>query len=450
MISKLIEKYNQPGPRYTSYPTVPHWKATPTQDQWLNSVQSTFNATNSGEGISLYIHLPYCESLCTYCACTTRITVNHAVERDYIQGILAEWEQYKSCFSEKPIIKSLHLGGGTPTFFSPQNLCSLICRILEGCGVPIGADFSFEGHPGNTSIEHLKALRNIGFKRVSFGVQDFDENVQDLINRHQSFEQVREVIAAARELGYKSVNLDLVYGLPGQMRFTLLETIQKVLLLKPDRIALYSYAHVPLLKPAQRAFEGQLPNTSEKLAMYKLSKNVLLTAGYAEIGMDHYSLKSDELYKAADKGELHRNFMGYTDQKTTLLIGLGASSISDNGQMMVQNTKVVEDYLAVVNNNRLAIAKGHILSQKEKVIRAHILDLMCRFKTTWKSVGEDMGIYNNVRFRLLELQKDKLVRVGKKKLQVTQEGKAFVRNIAMAFDPNTIAVADSNTFSKAI
>ena len=254
MLSKyLIDKYNVAAPRYTSYPTVPYWNKEPFDKQlWAKHVRSAFEVSNKKDGISVYIHLPFCENLCTYCGCNTRITKNHAVEQPYIEALLIEWAMYCHMFTDRPILREIHLGGGTPTFFSPENLKRLIKSILADADVHPEADFGFEGHPANTTYEHLKVLYELGFRRLSLGIQDFDPKVQFIINRIQTFEQVKEVTEQARQIGYTSINYDLIYGLPLQTIESLTDTVEKVNLLMPDRIAFYSYAHVPWIKPGQR------------------------------------------------------------------------------------------------------------------------------------------------------------------------------------------------------
>ena len=239
----LVSKYNIQVPRYTSYPTVPYWDNTMNEDKWMEHIKSSFIKYNK-DGISLYIHLPYCESLCTYCACNTRITVNHKVEIPYIESLLKEWQLYLQQFNGKPLIKEIHLGGGTPTFFAPQNLSYLLQSILDTVDVANDYDFSFEGHPSNTTKEHLQALYLLGFKRVSFGIQDFDDKVQDTINRYQSFEEVNTVVNDAREIGYTSINFDLVYGLPYQTIDTINQTISQIISLKLERWSCKSFAKI--------------------------------------------------------------------------------------------------------------------------------------------------------------------------------------------------------------
>jgi oxygen-independent coproporphyrinogen III oxidase len=432
----LIEKYNVQGPRYTSYPTVPYWdKQPPSADSWLHHVNATFEDSNPTEGISLYIHLPYCESLCTYCGCNTRITVNHGVEEPYISAVLREWKMYRAAMHEKPRIKELHLGGGTPTFFSPANLERLISGILEDSEMTHDADFSLEGHPNNTKTEHLKVLSSLGFSRLSLGIQDFDPRVQEVVNRVQSFEQVRQATETARHLGYTSINYDLIYGLPLQTRKSVEDTINKVNLLCPERIALYSYAHIPWIKPGQRKFtELDLPSGPEKRALYELGRDMLQDEGYEEIGMDHFALPGDALYDAAKEGSLHRNFMGYTPLHTRLSIGLGVSAIGDAWTAFAQNFKTVEGYLDAISSGRLPIFKGHIHTREDLIMRQHILNLMCRNETNWKETRLHHRSVTKALQRLDPMVADGLLDVHGDNLRITKKGRPFVRNVCMAFD----------------
>jgi oxygen-independent coproporphyrinogen III oxidase len=430
-----IKKYNVPGPRYTSYPTVPYWDNSPSEEEWKQEVSDCFNETNSHDGISLYIHLPYCESLCTYCGCNTRITVNHNVEKKYILSVIKEWKMYLAVFGDTPKIKEIHLGGGTPTFFSPENLKILIDGILSTSVVAKDAEFSFEAHPNSTSIAHLQTLYTLGFRRMSLGIQDFDPLVQKIVNRVQSFETVEKVTQQARKIGFTSINFDLIYGLPLQKKASVIDTINKVLLLKPDRIAFYSYAHVPWVKPGQRKFtEKDIPKDVEKRELYETGRFMLEIAGYVEIGMDHFALKSDSLYKAAKKGKLHRNFMGYSHSYTKLMLGLGVSSISDSWYGYTQNVKTVEEYHELVNNRTLPIFRGHILTEEDLILRRHILNIICKYSTSWENESEQCKtIYDSLE-RTKEMENDGLLNVGPFHLQVTEKGKPFIRNICMAFD----------------
>ncbi|MCR9249527.1 MAG: oxygen-independent coproporphyrinogen III oxidase [bacterium] len=429
----LIKKYNQPGPRYTSYPTVPYWQEKQmTENKWSEHISHAF--WKSHKEISLYIHLPFCESLCTYCGCNTRITKNHAVEEVYINAVLKEWEMYLSRLPMKPILKELHLGGGTPTFFAPENLKKLLCTIQNHCEIPIDANYSFEGHPGNTTYEHLQTLFDLGFRRVSFGIQDFDPEIQKVINRIQTEEDIERVTLNAREIGYESVNYDLVYGLPSQTIESLKYTIKKTLEYRPSRIAFYSYAHIPWIKPAQKSFEHLLPTPDQKLNMYQFGKEELLAAGYVDIGMDHFAIQEDELTSASKDGSLHRNFMGYTTQNTSLSIGLGVSSVSDTWTAFSQNAKDLKTYYLNIKHNLLPLTKGHLLNEQDLIVRKHILNLMCRYETNWTE--REFHLFGlNVNFDLLdELEADGIITFSDEGIKVTQKGRPFVRNVCMAID----------------
>ncbi|MCB0502735.1 MAG: oxygen-independent coproporphyrinogen III oxidase [Bacteroidetes bacterium] len=433
--TELIQKYNVQGPRYTSYPTVPYWSKNPTPQEWIEHVQSVFRQSNAEEGISLYIHLPYCESLCTFCACNKRITINHAVEKPYIEALLKEWNLYLSLMDEKPIIKEIHLGGGTPTFFQPENLHFLLSTILNSSEKHEEAAYGFEAHPKNTSKEHLSTLYDLGFRRLSLGIQDFDPEVQRIINRVQPFEMVEEVVNNARAIGYESINFDLIYGLPKQNLASVEMTIDLINRLVPDRIAFYSYAHVPWIKGGgQRLFtEADLPKDAEKRQLYETGKQMFEAAGYVEIGMDHFAKKEDDLSKAMVNGTLHRNFMGYTTFHTSMMIGLGASSISDMWTAFAQNEKKVEDYIQKVTTGEIPFFRGHILTNEELVVRQLILDIMCQFETEFP----DDFFHDWTKKRkaqLMELEEDGLIELKGNRLKVTEKGKAFVRNICMIID----------------
>ncbi len=429
-LSSLLKKYNVAAPRYTSYPTVPYWENENfSREKWLAALRESYNQ-HRNQGISVYIHLPFCESLCTYCGCNTRITKNHGVEIPYINGLIKEWEMYGAILGEKPKIKELHLGGGTPTFFSAQNLKTLLTAILGDNLLAQDIECSFEGHPDNTTTEHLQILAQLGFKRLSLGIQDFDPKVQFMINRFQTPQQMANITLAARALAYQSVNFDLIYGLPGQTLSGLTSTIAEVIALKPDRIAFYSYAHVPWLKPGQRHYtESDIPQGDEKFALYENGKQMLLNAGYQEIGMDHFALPTDSLSKAGQSQQLHRNFMGYTHQATNILVGLGVSSISDCGSAFAQNAKTVEGYFSYLERDALAVEKGHILSEEDRAIRQHILNIMCNNATTF-----DGEIPDVIQQRLHPLINDELISIIGNEVCVLPLGKSFLRNICMAFD----------------
>ncbi|MCC5927959.1 MAG: oxygen-independent coproporphyrinogen III oxidase [Cyclobacteriaceae bacterium] len=435
-IEKLIQKYNIPVPRYTSYPTVPMWEYSKDLDEaWLGLVQKVYRETNAQKGISLYIHLPFCEHLCTYCGCTQHITRNHTVEPAYIEALLKEWKQYTHRFETPHKIREMHLGGGTPTFFSPENLQYLLGKIFEG-GIPYeNPDFSFEGHPNTTTRAHLDTLYSMGFRRVSFGVQDFDEKVQVTINRIQPYENVVSATRHAREAGYQSINFDLVYGLPFQSLSVIDETINKVLELMPDRIAFYSYAHVPWKRPGQRKYtEADLPDNAYKRALYEKGREMLLQAGYREIGMDHFALPHDSLYKAWEAKKLHRNFMGYTIFETDLMIGLGMSAISDARYAFAQNVKKVKDYQDRLSSGQSTLINGHILSEEDIKIQGIIKEIICQgqvvfYDAAWQKTLPAGGFH-----KLIEMEQEGLVEVNEKSLKVTNPGKPFIRNICSVFD----------------
>ena len=433
--NRLADKYTVPAPRYTSYPTVPYWENDAfSAAAWKESVVNSFSAMDSTEGISVYIHLPFCESLCTYCGCNTRITRNHVVEEPYMQTLWKEWDMYLALLPARPLIRELHLGGGTPTFFSPDNLAKLVKGILDRADVHPAAEFSFEAHPGNTTSGHLEQLHALGFKRLSFGIQDFDPLVQLTINRVQSYEEVEQATNDARAAGYTSVNYDLIYGLPMQTMAGLTATIAAVLKLRPDRIAFYSYAHVPWVKPGQRSYtEKDLPEGEFKHQLYETGRALLKAGGYLEIGMDHFTLPTDSLFEAEARGTLHRNFMGYTEQYSRLMIGLGVSAISDSWAGFAQNVKKVEEYTALINSGELPVFKGHLLNAEDLIVRQHILNIMCKGETSWTSYTEFVVLAEGMA-RMCELEADGLVVLDGNSVRVTIAGKRFLRNICMALD----------------
>ncbi|SFT17988.1 oxygen-independent coproporphyrinogen III oxidase [Sphingobacterium wenxiniae] len=448
--TELVAKYNVAAPRYTSYPTVPFWENEAFgTEEWKKRIYETF-MQSAEEGISIYVHLPFCESLCTYCGCNTRITKNHAVETPYIERLLKEWEMYSVILGQHDIrIREIHFGGGTPTFFDPSNLQRLVMGLLEGATIVDDASFSFEAHPANTQKEHLQVLYDLGFKRLSLGIQDFDEHVQYLINRHQTVEDVERVMNEAREIGYTSINFDLIYGLPLQTQHTVRDTIEKSLAMSPDRISFYSYAHVPWIKPGQRRFtEHDLPVGEEKLALYVLGKQMIEAEGYKDVGMDHFAKEDDELFVASKEGRLHRNFMGYADRYTPLLIGLGVSSISDAWTAFAQNVKTVEKYYELIDAGELPVVKGHLLTAEDVVLRRYILDMMCKGKVT---LLRDFQWNNVILERLQALESDGLVEIKDENILVTTIGKSFLRNICMAFDQRLqLSKEQEQLFSQAI
>ncbi|MFC6875969.1 oxygen-independent coproporphyrinogen III oxidase [Flavobacterium myungsuense] len=437
MKKSLLQKYNIPGPRYTSYPTVPYWNETDFNYQiWIDTLKKSFSESNDSEGISLYIHLPFCESLCTFCGCNKRITKNHSVEHPYIEAILKEWSLYCKILNKKPTIKEIHLGGGTPTFFSSKNLEDLINGIFSHATKAENHEFSFEGHPNNTKREHLQKLYDLGFRRVSFGVQDYSEKVQKAIHREQPFHNVAKVTFWAKEIGYTSIGHDIIFGLPFQKLEDVIDTIEKTNSLQPDRLAFYSYAHVPWIKGnGQRGFKDEdVPKDDIKRQLYEVGKHLLYENNYHEIGMDHFALKSDSMFKAFENKQLHRNFMGYSSSKTQLMIGLGVSAISDSWYSFAQNVKSLEDYFQMLEWDKLPVFRGHLLTDEDLIIRKHILNLMCQFETSWADQSNYFNEIPEVIMQLKELENDGLVTILNNGVQITEAGKPFVRNICMAFD----------------
>lgn len=452
-MSELLKKYNVPGPRYTSYPTVPYWCESPTAEQWATSLkQSLEDSEKEGVGAALYVHIPFCESLCTYCGCNTRITRNHKVASPYIETVLKELDLYLKSFGRKPLVTEIHLGGGTPTFFSSGELEELMSGVFSRVRISPQHEFSIEADPRVTTKEHLAKLAALGFKRLSLGIQDFDPKVQEVVHRIQSIEQVRQITEQAREFGFTSINYDLIYGLPFQTQSSVRATIEAVRQLRPDRIAYYAYAHVPWIKPGQRRFtEADLPAGDSKRELYEIGRKMLEEAGYREVGMDHFALETDSLWKAVQAGTLHRNFMGYTSRQVSPLIGLGVSSISDSWDAFAQNEKLLETYQSRVEKGELPILRGHVLSDEDRIIRRHVLNLMTRFETSWNASAGFTSFLSDVSERLSELGRDGLVELSPDSCKVTEVGRPFLRNICMAFDARLQRQAPSTQlFSKTI
>ncbi|MFC0263584.1 oxygen-independent coproporphyrinogen III oxidase [Fontibacter flavus] len=447
---KLIQKYNVPAPRYTSYPTVPLWSNDLNERGWISMVKKAYEDFGDEEGITLYIHLPYCESLCTYCGCNKRITKNHAVETPYITSIMNEWDAYLRILGTSPKLAGIHLGGGTPTFFSPESLKEMLGFIIGSSEVMPDAEFSFEGHPNNTTRGHLQTLYNLGFRRVSYGIQDFNLDVQKAIHRIQPFERVKEATDVAREIGYDSVNFDLIYGLPHQTLETITDTFQQVALLKPDRIAFYSYAHLPSAFPAQKSFEQFLPKESEKRGLYERGKEILAKMGYLEVGMDHFALSNDPLYLAKENKTLHRNFMGYTTSPSKILLGLGNSSISDVYYAYAQNTKEIDLYKEQISLGHFAVSKGHIMSKEDIKNRNLILQLICNQEASWDFCYYSLLGKNNWE-RLKTFREEGLIEFDASGIKIKTEGQPFIRNICMVFDSRMQEKEEQKFgFSKAI
>lgn len=451
MILDIFDKYNRPVPRYTSYPTVPHWQATvPTENAWVGSIRKQLRKSPE---LSLYIHLPFCEELCTYCGCNKRITKNHRVEKPYVDTVLAEWKLYERSMLIRPLLKELHLGGGTPTFFSPQELKRLVQGILKRVDVADDLEMSFEAHPNSTTPEHLSVLAELGFNRISIGVQDFNPEIMRLINRRQSEEEVTKTVIQAQAVGFRSINFDIIYGLPNQSLADIEYSVSKIAEFRPERIAFYGYAHVPWVSPGQRAYsKANLPQGKEKWALYEAGRQGLEQLGYHDIGLDHFALPHDDLYIASQENRLHRNFMGYTTSTAKLCIGLGCSSIGDSWDMYVQNEKTVEAYQKrVLEDQQLPLVKGHQLSADDEVIRRHILNLMCHQSTDWHQKEQYCSGVERAIDAWKEMEQDGLIERAHDSISVTPLGKTFLRNVCVPLDDHFSGTATSRpTFSKAI
>lgn len=448
-IRELLRKYDVQAPRYTSYPTVPYWCDSPTPDQWISSLKSAME--NSDTRWSMYLHIPFCETLCTYCGCNTSITRNHGVESPYVDTLLRELDLYLEKvpdLSKRPL-RELHLGGGTPTFLSAANLKRLLDGIFSRISAPsAGFEASIEVDPRHTNEEQLRTLYALGFRRISLGVQDYNPEIQRLVNRIQPVEQTFAITRLARAIGFTSVNHDLIFGLPRQGVAEAKRTAELTAEIQPDRIALYSYAHVPWIKAAQRLFdESDLPQGEAKRELYEVEREILLAAGYVEIGMDHFALPSDSLFKAHEQGQLHRNFMGYTHQRTEVLLGLGVSAISEAPDCFHQNEKVLPVYETKLAQNQLTTLRGHRLSAEDRKHREQILRLMTTLSLEIESDAE----LSDVKSYLTAMEKDGLVRFVGKRLLITPEGKPFLRNACMAFDQRLRGSApDRLVFSRSI
>jgi len=431
-----LAKYDVPGPRYTSYPTVPYWEDTPSEPQWLQRVGAALGGSRVADhGAAIYIHVPFCRALCTFCGCNTRVTRTHAIVGPYVQAVLAEYALYRERLGvTRPEIGEVHLGGGTPTFLDEAELGELIGGVLAGSQLRSDAVLSIEVDPRVTAPGQLTLLAAHGFRRISLGVQDFDPKVQNIVNRVQSVAQVQAVTEQARAAGFSSVNFDLIYGLPLQTLDSIEGTMDAVCRLRPDRIALYGYAHVPWIKPGQRRFtDSDVPEGAARRALYERGRERLEQAGYREIGLDHFALPSDSLWQAARAGSLHRNFMGYTDRLALPLLGLGVSAIGDSGDGYAQNEKDLQQYHERLARGELPIHRGHLLDAEDLVLRRHVLSLMTRLETNWSGEGHTPFL-DDIGARLAEFAADGLIELSADSCRVTAAGRGFLRNICMAFD----------------
>lgn len=433
MSLELIKKYDQPGPRYTSYPPLPFWNHEAEQERWLKDLQAAYKVEGAAQ---LYLHIPYCEQLCYYCGCNRVISKEHSSENKYIQALLSEWSIYVNTLG-KINVNGIHLGGGTPTYLSPDNLRYLITELKATANFTQDFYGTIEVDPRVTTLEHLKVIADLGFKRISMGIQDFDPNVQKAINRIQPFEKVKEFTQMARDLKIPSINFDLIFGLPLQTEESIRTTMSLVTEIKPDTIAFYSYAHVPWKIKHQKILEKyEMASGHEKMKFYETGKEILLNSNYEELGFDHFTLQEDPLYIAYKDQSLQRNFMGYTTKSSNILIGLGASSISSSKNRFVQNEKNASKYIQAMEEKKLCLVDGHIHSELDFTIEEIVQSIMCQNKADLKHL---LDLYSSemremVLNKLEELKSDQLITFDNNYLEVTKTGKDFLRPICMALD----------------
>jgi oxygen-independent coproporphyrinogen-3 oxidase len=441
---RLITKYDRPGPRYTSYPPVPFWSGRPEQDIWVQDLLENYDPLM---GLDLYVHIPYCEKLCYYCGCNRTITKNHTVEGPLLELIMGEWDIYRRLLGTVPKINSLHFGGGTPTFLNSKNLETLIRhlsseRTLEFIG-------SIELDPRTCTQDHLKVLAETEVTRVSIGVQDFSPKVQEAINRIQPVKMVKDLVDSLRAMSFKSINMDLIYGLPLQDLDTITTTMKTVAEMRPDLIAFYGYAHLPEKIKNQRLInETHLPSPLLRRSLYEKGKELLALAGYDDIGLDHFALPGSHLYEAKQDGKLHRNFMGYVDKKSPVLLGLGPTSISNSSKSFAQNAKDIKEYAALISSGLLPLAHGHSHSAEDLEAQEVILGLMCEGRTRIKK--HKLPSWENIEAELLEFQADGIITLENDVVAMTTTGQGLVRNVAMTFDHHLRMKSKETRFSQTV
>jgi len=433
----FLAKYNRPGPRYTSYPTAPIWNDSFGPDD-LEQVHAEANAAHSP--VSLYMHLPFCESLCLFCACNVIISKNKGVTPPYLDVLKQEVERVSQNISRKREVVQFHWGGGTPTYLTPQQIEDLFTHAHERFTFSPSAEIGIEVDPRVTSREHLEVLRKLGFNRLSMGVQDFHPEVQQAIHRIQPYELTRDLILAARDLGFDSINVDLIYGLPYQSSERFAHTVDQILTMAPDRIALFSYAHVPWLKKQQGSFATHLPEGMQKFEIFRTGLSKFLDAGYLYIGMDHFAKPGDELATAQQNRTLHRNFQGYTTKAGADLYGMGITAISGIQNAYAQNHRDLPGWQAAVASRGIATMRGYRLSEDDRLRRAVISRLLCHTVIFKDEISKEFAIDFNTYFaadlqKLAAARADGLLVETANELRATWLGRIFIRNLAMAFDP---------------
>ncbi len=453
----LLRRFDVPGPRYTSYPTADRFVEAFGQDDYVLALEQRRAGTVAKAlPLSLYVHIPFCESLCYYCACNKIITKRHDRADLYLRYLGREIDLHTAHCGTGQVVSQLHLGGGSPTFLSDDGLRELMAVLRRSFTLVPGGEYSIEVDPRTVNAERLAVLAELGFNRLSFGVQDFDAEVQKAVHRIQPAEQVFSLVDSARSLGFDSVNVDLIYGLPRQTPESFDRTLAQVAQLRPDRIALYAYAHLPeRFKPQRRIVSAELPVASAKVAMLSRSLDAFLDAGYVYVGMDHFALPSDALAVAKRQGRLHRNFQGYSTQPDCDLIALGVSAIGRVGATYSQNAKTLEEYYDFLDQGRLPIVRGLALTRDDLVRRAVIMALMCQGEVLFESIEQGWLIDFRQYFaselaRLEEMAGQGLVRMNSDGVEVTPMGWFFVRGVAMVFDRYLQADRNRARFSRII
>lgn len=438
---ELLRRHDVPGPRYTSYPTADRFVEAFTAEVYRHVLaQRKRGPAAHTQPLSLYVHIPFCESVCYYCACNKVVTKQHGRAAEYLRLLEREVALLTDQLGTEQQVSQLHLGGGTPTFLSDDELRGLMAMLRKHFVVLRGAELAIEVDPRTVDASRLRTLGDLGFNRISFGVQDFDPQVQAAVNRVQPAEQVFELMAAARAIGFISVNVDLIYGLPRQTPESFARTLAQVQQLRPDRVALYAYAHLPeRFKPQRRIQAAELPTAPDKVAMLQQSLAAFLSAGYVYVGMDHFALPDDELAVAKREGRLHRNFQGYSTRPDSDLIGLGVSAIGRVGASYSQNAKTLDEYRDLLAQGQLPVVRGLALSRDDLARRAVIMALMCQGRVTFETIETTwlLDFHSYFRSELVALQPlvaDGLVVLEDDGLQVTAQGWFFVRAIAMVFD----------------
>ena len=448
-----IKKYNVPGPRYTSYPPAVHFKPELSTDLVLDRIRAN-NLTS--RDISLYFHLPFCRSLCWYCGCNTVITRSQGHSEIYLQYLEKEMDIISRLTNPSRKVTQVHLGGGTPTFLTPDEIRRLGDLVRSRFRIASDAESGVEIDPRRLTREHMVAMRDAGHNRISIGVQDIDPQVQAAINRIQPFELSQRSVEWARECGFQSISIDLIYGLPHQSAASFAHTLEQILTLQPDRLALFSYAHVPWIKPAQKLLRPEtMPTPETKFAIFKLAVEALAENGYAYIGMDHFARRGDELEVAQREGKLQRNFQGYSTRAGADIHAFGMTSISQTPDIYWQNEKLLKRYYDRLDAGQLPVANGYALTADDQLRRQTIMRLMCDMKLDYPAMSDLLGVDFSSYFAreissLTNLEQDGLIRTTGAGIDVTQSGRLLIRNIAMCFDPHVAAAPKEGVYSRTI